>query len=102
MLFVVFLHNTDVVVFILSYLPAVFTVFLILTDQTGPQKLSICCQRLCFLCVSRADAASCEFVIGWETLYACEEKQREVEMVNGTIKIPDTGAVLSLGALYFR
>uniref|UniRef100_A0A3Q2ZJ59 Insulin-like growth factor 2 receptor n=1 Tax=Kryptolebias marmoratus TaxID=37003 RepID=A0A3Q2ZJ59_KRYMA len=48
----------------------------------------------------RVDAATCEFLIGWETLYACEEKQLEVEMVNGTIKIPDTGAVLSLGAPY--
>ncbi|XP_039980957.1 cation-independent mannose-6-phosphate receptor isoform X2 [Xiphias gladius] len=45
--------------------------------------------------------ASCEFVIGWETRSACAVKQREVEMVNGTIKLPDTGARLSLGALYF-
>uniref|UniRef100_A0A3B4X1H8 Insulin-like growth factor 2 receptor n=1 Tax=Seriola lalandi dorsalis TaxID=1841481 RepID=A0A3B4X1H8_SERLL len=47
------------------------------------------------------DKASCEFVIGWETRSACAVKQREVEMVNGTIQVPDTGARLSLGALYF-
>ncbi|KAI9547306.1 hypothetical protein NQZ68_018529 [Dissostichus eleginoides] len=47
------------------------------------------------------DEASCEFVIGWETRSACAVKQHEVEMVNGTIKVPDTGASLSLGALYF-
>uniref|UniRef100_A0A4W6DDK0 Insulin-like growth factor 2 receptor n=1 Tax=Lates calcarifer TaxID=8187 RepID=A0A4W6DDK0_LATCA len=49
----------------------------------------------------RVDQASCEFVIGWETRSACAVKQREVEMVNGTIKVPDTGASLSLGELYF-
>lgn len=54
------------------------------------------------LCVSRFDEASCEFVIDWETRSACAVKQREVEMVNGTIQVPDTGASLSLGALYFR
>ncbi|XP_071323597.1 cation-independent mannose-6-phosphate receptor isoform X2 [Trachinotus anak] len=48
-----------------------------------------------------ADKASCEFVIGWETRSACAVKQREVEMVNGTIQVPDTGTRLSLGALYF-
>ncbi|XP_035535041.1 cation-independent mannose-6-phosphate receptor isoform X1 [Morone saxatilis] len=47
------------------------------------------------------DEASCEFVIGWETRSACAVKQREVEMVNGTIQVPDTGARLSLGVLYF-
>ncbi|XP_044024917.1 cation-independent mannose-6-phosphate receptor isoform X2 [Siniperca chuatsi] len=47
------------------------------------------------------DEASCEFVIGWETRWACAVKQHEVEMVNGTIQVPDTGASLSLGALYF-
>ncbi|XP_032398409.1 cation-independent mannose-6-phosphate receptor isoform X1 [Etheostoma spectabile] len=47
------------------------------------------------------DEASCEFVIGWETRWACAVKQQEVVMVNGTIQVPDTGAVLSLGALYF-
>ncbi|XP_022048417.2 cation-independent mannose-6-phosphate receptor isoform X2 [Acanthochromis polyacanthus] len=49
----------------------------------------------------RVDQASCEFVIGWETRSACAVKQREVEMVNGTIQVPDTGASISLGALYF-
>ncbi|XP_031169703.1 cation-independent mannose-6-phosphate receptor isoform X1 [Sander lucioperca] len=49
----------------------------------------------------RVDEPSCEFVIGWETRSACAVKQREVVMVNGTIQIPDTGASLSLGALYF-
>nr|QPB70590.1 insulin-like growth factor 2 receptor [Pampus argenteus] len=47
------------------------------------------------------DETSCEFVIGWETRSACAVKQHEVEMVNGTIQVPDTGASLSLGALYF-
>ncbi|XP_074540826.1 cation-independent mannose-6-phosphate receptor [Halichoeres trimaculatus] len=47
------------------------------------------------------DEATCEFVIGWETRSACVVKQREVEMKNGTIQVPDTGANLSLGALYF-
>uniref|UniRef100_A0AAQ5ZQF5 Insulin-like growth factor 2 receptor n=1 Tax=Amphiprion ocellaris TaxID=80972 RepID=A0AAQ5ZQF5_AMPOC len=51
--------------------------------------------------ISRVDEASCEFVIGWETRSACAVKQREVEMVNGTIQVPDTGASISLGALYF-
>uniref|UniRef100_A0A8C2ZDD4 Insulin-like growth factor 2 receptor n=1 Tax=Cyclopterus lumpus TaxID=8103 RepID=A0A8C2ZDD4_CYCLU len=45
--------------------------------------------------------ASCEFVIGWATRSACAVKQHEVEMVNGTIQVPDTGASLSLGKLYF-
>ena len=56
---------------------------------------------ICFCAIS-VDKASCEFVIGWETRSACAVKQHEVEMVNGTIKVPDTGASLSLGALYFR
>ncbi|TWW69178.1 cation-independent mannose-6-phosphate receptor isoform X1 [Takifugu flavidus] len=47
------------------------------------------------------DEATCEFVIGWETRLACAVKQREVEMVNGTIEVPDSGVSLSLGALYF-
>lgn len=59
-------------------------------------------ELLISVCLSRIDADSCEFVIGWETRSACAVKQHEVEMVNGTIQIPDTGAILSLGALYFR
>ncbi|XP_054616857.1 cation-independent mannose-6-phosphate receptor [Dunckerocampus dactyliophorus] len=47
------------------------------------------------------NTASCLFVIGWETRWACAIKQREVEMVNGTIQNPDTGTTLSLGELYF-
>ncbi|XP_037100637.1 cation-independent mannose-6-phosphate receptor [Syngnathus acus] len=47
------------------------------------------------------DKTSCLFVIGWETRLACAVKQHEVEMVNGTIQNPNTGARLSLGALYF-
>ncbi|XP_069028432.1 cation-independent mannose-6-phosphate receptor [Embiotoca jacksoni] len=47
------------------------------------------------------DEVSCEFVIGWETRLACAVKQQEVEMVNGTIQVPDTGVSLSLGVLYF-
>uniref|UniRef100_UPI0037E7D95A cation-independent mannose-6-phosphate receptor n=1 Tax=Semicossyphus pulcher TaxID=241346 RepID=UPI0037E7D95A len=49
----------------------------------------------------RVDEETCEFVIGWETRSACAVKQREVEMKNGTIQVPDTGVSLSLGALYF-
>lgn len=49
-----------------------------------------------------ADEASCEFVIGWETRLACAVKQQEVEMLNGTIDVPDSGVSLSLGTLYFR
>ncbi|KAK2889903.1 cation-independent mannose-6-phosphate receptor [Channa argus] len=45
--------------------------------------------------------ATCEFVIGWETRWACAVKPLEVLMENGTIQIPDTGVTLSLGALYF-
>ncbi|XP_077950092.1 cation-independent mannose-6-phosphate receptor isoform X1 [Gasterosteus aculeatus] len=45
--------------------------------------------------------ATCEFVIGWETQSACAVKQHEVQMVNGTIQVPDTGASLNLGKLYF-
>uniref|UniRef100_A0AAZ3QLR5 Insulin-like growth factor 2 receptor n=1 Tax=Oncorhynchus tshawytscha TaxID=74940 RepID=A0AAZ3QLR5_ONCTS len=48
------------------------------------------------------DDASCEFVLGWETRAACAVQQHEVVMVNGTIKVPDTGANFSLGALYHR
>lgn len=55
-----------------------------------------------WLCVCSADEASCQFLIGWETRLACAVKQREVEMVNGTIEVPDSGLNLSLGALYFR
>uniref|UniRef100_A0A667ZHY3 Insulin-like growth factor 2 receptor n=1 Tax=Myripristis murdjan TaxID=586833 RepID=A0A667ZHY3_9TELE len=47
------------------------------------------------------DDATCEFVFGWETRAACVVKQREVVMLNGTIQVPDTGANISLGALYF-
>ncbi|KAL6096173.1 igf2r [Pungitius sinensis] len=47
------------------------------------------------------DKATCTFVIGWETRLACAVKQREVQMVNGTIQVPDTGASLNLGTLYF-
>ncbi|XP_041831231.1 cation-independent mannose-6-phosphate receptor [Melanotaenia boesemani] len=49
----------------------------------------------------RTNEATCEFVIGWETRLACAVKQREVEMVNGTIKVPETGVSLSLGEVYF-
>uniref|UniRef100_A0A665V9G9 Insulin-like growth factor 2 receptor n=1 Tax=Echeneis naucrates TaxID=173247 RepID=A0A665V9G9_ECHNA len=47
------------------------------------------------------DEASCKFVIGWETRAACAMKQHDVEMENGTIMVPDTGARISLGDLYF-
>ena len=48
------------------------------------------------------DKAACEFLLGWETRAACAVKQREVEMVNGTIRVPDTGASISLGAIYTK
>ncbi|XP_029532637.1 cation-independent mannose-6-phosphate receptor [Oncorhynchus nerka] len=48
------------------------------------------------------DDASCEFVLGWETRAACAVQQHEVVMVNGTVKVPDTGDNFSLGALYHR
>lgn len=55
------------------------------------------------LCVCfREDKAACEFWLEWETRAACAVKQVEVEMVNGTIKVHDTGATFSLGALYYR
>lgn len=49
----------------------------------------------------RVDEAACEFVIGWETRSACAVKPQGVDMVNGTIQVPGTGAQFSLGALYF-
>ncbi|XP_028996555.1 cation-independent mannose-6-phosphate receptor isoform X2 [Betta splendens] len=49
----------------------------------------------------RFDKDACEFVLGWETRSACAVKPQEVEMVNGTVRVPDTGVYLSLGALYF-
>lgn len=50
----------------------------------------------------KEDKTACEFWVEWETRSACAVKQEEVEMVNGTIKIPETGAMFSLGALYYR
>ncbi|XP_056620153.1 cation-independent mannose-6-phosphate receptor isoform X2 [Triplophysa dalaica] len=50
----------------------------------------------------REDKAACEFWLEWETSAACAVKQMEVEMVNGTIKVAETGATFSLGALYYR
>ncbi|KAL0967415.1 hypothetical protein UPYG_G00251950 [Umbra pygmaea] len=46
--------------------------------------------------------ATCEFVVGWETRAACVVQQLEVVMINGTIKVPDTGTDFSLGTLYYR
>ncbi|MBN3306457.1 MPRI protein, partial [Amia calva] len=48
------------------------------------------------------DEANCEFWLHWETRAACAVVQQEVEMFDGTIKIPDTGVNFSLGALYNR
>ncbi|XP_048841603.1 cation-independent mannose-6-phosphate receptor [Brienomyrus brachyistius] len=50
----------------------------------------------------RVDAEACEFWVVWETRAACAATVREVEMINGTIKVPDTGVTFSLGALYYR
>ncbi|KAI2652218.1 Cation-independent mannose-6-phosphate receptor [Labeo rohita] len=38
----------------------------------------------------------------WETRSACAVKQEEVEMINGSIKVPETGAIFNLGGLYYR
>ncbi|KAG5277430.1 hypothetical protein AALO_G00117510 [Alosa alosa] len=43
-----------------------------------------------------------EFWLEWETRAACAVEQQEVEMVNGTITLPDTGARINLGDLYTR
>uniref|UniRef100_W5NFE2 Insulin-like growth factor 2 receptor n=1 Tax=Lepisosteus oculatus TaxID=7918 RepID=W5NFE2_LEPOC len=48
------------------------------------------------------DEKNCEFWLHWETRAACVMTQQEVQMINGTITIPDTGASFSLGAIYFR
>ncbi|KAI4887672.1 hypothetical protein NFI96_014869 [Prochilodus magdalenae] len=48
----------------------------------------------------REDVTACEFWVEWETRAACAVAQHEVEMVNGTIKVPETGASVSLGAVY--
>ncbi|XP_056125524.1 cation-independent mannose-6-phosphate receptor [Rhinichthys klamathensis goyatoka] len=50
----------------------------------------------------KEDKTACEFWVEWETRSACAVQQEEVEMVNGTITIPETGAMFSLGALYYR
>lgn len=50
----------------------------------------------------REDNAACEFWVEWETRFACAVKKEQVEMVNGTIKVPETGATFSLGNLYYR
>ncbi|XP_060771594.1 cation-independent mannose-6-phosphate receptor-like [Neoarius graeffei] len=51
----------------------------------------------------REDMAACEFWVEWETRAACAVKQQgeQVEMVNGTITVPETGALFSLGDLYY-
>ncbi|XP_016329709.1 cation-independent mannose-6-phosphate receptor-like [Sinocyclocheilus anshuiensis] len=50
----------------------------------------------------KEDKTACEYWVEWETRSACAVKQEEVEMINGTIKVPETGAIFSLGALYYR
>uniref|UniRef100_A0A8C9W683 Insulin-like growth factor 2 receptor n=1 Tax=Scleropages formosus TaxID=113540 RepID=A0A8C9W683_SCLFO len=52
--------------------------------------------------LQRVDEQACEFWLHWGTRAACAVTVQDVEMVNGTIKVPDTGAVFSLGALYNR
>ncbi|GAA6108577.1 cation-independent mannose-6-phosphate receptor, partial [Tachysurus ichikawai] len=49
------------------------------------------------------DTEACEFWVEWETRAACAVKQQgeQVEMVNGTIRLPQTGAMFSLGELYY-
>ncbi|KAM8847361.1 cation-independent mannose-6-phosphate receptor [Synchiropus picturatus] len=51
--------------------------------------------------ISSINDSSCEFRIQWQTRTACAVTQQVVEMVNGTITVPDTGVRFSLGALYF-
>uniref|UniRef100_A0A8C2IVC6 Insulin-like growth factor 2 receptor n=1 Tax=Cyprinus carpio TaxID=7962 RepID=A0A8C2IVC6_CYPCA len=48
----------------------------------------------------KEDKTACEYWVEWETRSACAVKQEEVEMVNGTIKLPETGAIFSLGAFH--
>ncbi|XP_041951218.1 cation-independent mannose-6-phosphate receptor-like isoform X1 [Alosa sapidissima] len=52
--------------------------------------------------LQREDPVACEFWLEWETRAACAVEQQEVEMVNGTITLPDTGARINLGDLYTR
>ncbi|XP_062406227.1 cation-independent mannose-6-phosphate receptor [Sardina pilchardus] len=52
--------------------------------------------------LKREDLSTCEFWFEWETRAACAVQQQEVEMVNGTITLPDTGARFNLGGLYTR
>ncbi|XP_060722164.1 cation-independent mannose-6-phosphate receptor [Tachysurus vachellii] len=51
----------------------------------------------------KEDTVACEFWVEWETRAACAVKQQgeQVEMVNGTIRLPQTGAMFSLGELYY-
>ncbi|XP_050994418.1 LOW QUALITY PROTEIN: cation-independent mannose-6-phosphate receptor [Labeo rohita] len=50
----------------------------------------------------KEDKTACEFWVEWETRSACAVKQEEVEMINGSIKVPETGAIFNLGGLYYR
>lgn len=54
------------------------------------------------VCTISVNDATCEFVIGWETHWACAVKQQKVTMVNGTVQVPETGVSINLGVLYFR
>uniref|UniRef100_A0A3Q3IPM5 Uncharacterized protein n=1 Tax=Monopterus albus TaxID=43700 RepID=A0A3Q3IPM5_MONAL len=65
-------------------------------------KATTVIQLSCGITVGHPAETLCKFVIGWETRLACPVTQHEVEMVNGTIQVPDTGVNFSLGALYFH
>ncbi|XP_066532658.1 cation-independent mannose-6-phosphate receptor isoform X2 [Hoplias malabaricus] len=49
----------------------------------------------------REDKVACEFWVEWETRAACAVKQQEVELVNDTFKVPETGNIVTLGTLYY-
>ncbi|KAF5900285.1 cation-independent mannose-6-phosphate receptor-like, partial [Clarias magur] len=51
----------------------------------------------------KEDMSTCEFWVEWETRAACPVKQQgeQVEMENGTIKVPETGVLFNLGDLYY-
>uniref|UniRef100_A0A672PLU1 Cation-independent mannose-6-phosphate receptor-like n=1 Tax=Sinocyclocheilus grahami TaxID=75366 RepID=A0A672PLU1_SINGR len=48
----------------------------------------------------KEDKTACEYWVEWETRSACAVKQEEVEMINGTIKVPETGAIFNLGVFH--
>nr|XP_014346456.1 PREDICTED: cation-independent mannose-6-phosphate receptor [Latimeria chalumnae] len=53
--------------------------------------------------LNQIDNKKCEFYVLWKTRAACAvDKQKEVEMLNGTVVNPATGRNFSLGLIYFK